>query len=103
MLVKRKVSSAKHSMATMKRNGLIALLVAGLGVLEILELTATEDSLCQRTEHPVITYKGKEKPRAFPLLFKYFPLPHPTLKKGQNSAQFLHLEKLLFILYIGSK
>ncbi|KAH1176947.1 hypothetical protein KIL84_010649, partial [Mauremys mutica] len=41
----------------MKGNGLVALLVVGLGVIGILVSAATEDSQCHRAEHPVIMYK----------------------------------------------
>lgn len=46
-------------MTTMKGSCLVALLLAGLGALGILEPTITEDTQCHRAEHPVIAYKGK--------------------------------------------
>lgn len=46
-------------MIAMKRSCLLALLLAGLGVLGILEPTTTEDTHCHRAEHPIIAYKGE--------------------------------------------
>lgn len=46
-------------MTTMKESCFLALLLAGLGVLGILEPRTTEDTHCHRAEHPVISYKGK--------------------------------------------
>ncbi|KAJ7397262.1 hypothetical protein BTVI_136935 [Pitangus sulphuratus] len=44
-------------MTTMKGSCLFSLLLAGLGVLGMLEPTTTEDMHCHRAEHPIIAYK----------------------------------------------
>ncbi|XP_030825622.1 semaphorin-5A [Camarhynchus parvulus] len=44
-------------MTTMKGSCFFTLLLAGLGVLGILESTTTEDTHCHRAEHPIIAYK----------------------------------------------
>lgn len=46
-------------MTTMKGSCLLVLLLAGFGVLGILEPDA-EDIHCHKAVHPVIAYKGKE-------------------------------------------
>jgi len=53
------VTAVEDSMTTMKGSCLLVLLLAGFGVLGILEPDA-EDIHCHRAVHPVITYKGKE-------------------------------------------
>jgi len=55
----KEVTAVEDSMTTMKGSCLLSLLLAGLGVLGILEPTTTEDTHCHRAEHPVIAYKGK--------------------------------------------
>lgn len=55
----KEVTAVEDSMTTMNRSCLLAMLLAGLGVLGILEPTTTEDTHCHRAEHPVIAYKGK--------------------------------------------
>lgn len=55
----KEVTAVEDSMTTMKGSCFLTLLLAGLGVLEILEPTTTDDTHCHRTEHPIIAYKGK--------------------------------------------
>lgn len=54
----KEVTAVEDSMTTMKGSCFLALLLAGLGVLGVLEST-TEDTHCHRAEHPIIAYKGK--------------------------------------------
>lgn len=55
----KELTAVEDSMTTMKGSCLLTVLLAGFGVLGILE-PAAEDIHCHRAEHPVITYKGKE-------------------------------------------
>lgn len=50
----------KEAMASIKDGTLVAVVLAGLGVL-CFGRALTQDDLCQRVEHPVVTRDGKRR------------------------------------------